>query len=47
MKPSKFLTQKKIDKLQGLIDDNNGVIDQDDLIPLLKSYKKQLKRQTN
>lgn len=40
MKPRKFLTQKKIDKLQALIDDNNGVIDESDLIPLLKDYKK-------
>jgi hypothetical protein len=38
----KFLTQKKIDKLQALIDDNNGIIDRNDIIPLLKSYKKQL-----
>lgn len=42
MKPKKFLTQKKIDKLQALIDDNNGVVNHEDILPLLKSYKKQL-----
>lgn len=42
MKPKKFLTQKKIDKLQALIDDNNGVVNQEDILPLLKGFKKQL-----
>ena len=42
MKAQDYLTQEMIDNLQADVDDNNGVIDWDDLEPLLDGFKKQL-----
>jgi len=42
MKAEDYLTQEMIDKLQADVDDNNGVIDWDDLEPLLNGFKEQL-----
>ncbi len=42
MKAEDYLTQEMIDKLQADLDDNNGVIDWDDLEPLLDGFKEQL-----
>ena len=42
MKAEDYLTQEMIDKLQDDVDENNGVIDWDDIKPLLNGFKEQL-----
>lgn len=42
MKAEDYLTQEMVDKLQNDVDDNNGIINWNDLEPLLDGFKKQL-----